>query len=159
MKRWIIILASFTLFLITIEAIANRVEPVPIYGSYIRVLDRSKQTFNGKMNPNNRPSTQKEVFSTMCEPTGCIAHTPNLYAPPGAPQYIDYHWNNNRWELSANHFFHCNDGTQVNSVLSEFFISNVDGSFTGERSIEIDGKGCKGEGPGIYRIPFKLTPV
>ncbi len=138
---------------------ANRAEPVPLYGSYTRDLDRSKQTFNGHLNGNNRPWKQKEDFFTVCEASACIAHTPNLYAPPGSPKYIDYHWINNRWELKADHFFNCNDGSKVKSVLSEFITSNGDGSFFGERSIKIDEPGCPGEGSGIYRISFKLTPL
>ena len=133
--------------------------PVPIYGSYIRHLDRSKQTFNGKPNLNSRPTTQKEEFFTICKVTDCMAHTPNLYAPPGAPKYIDYHWNNNRWELKATHLFNCNDGSKVNSTLFEFFTSNGDRSFSGQREIKIDGKGCPESGPGVYSIPFKLTPA
>lgn len=138
---------------------ASRPEPIPLYGSYTRELDRSKQTFNEKLNANSRPSKQKEDFSTICEASGCIAKTPNLYTPPGAPKFIEYHWVNNRWELKADHLFNCNDGIKVKSVLSEFFTSNGDGSFSGERSIKIDAPGCPGEGPGIYRIPFRLTPT
>lgn len=134
-------------------------EPVPIYGAYTRDLDRSKQTFNGQLNPNNRPSKQKEDFSTLCEGSACVARTPNLYTPPGAPKFIEYQWINDRWELKADHFFNCNDGSKVKSVLSEFFTPNGDGSFSGERSIKIGGAGCPGEGPGIYRLPFKLTPI
>lgn len=154
---------GFSVIFITLFAscalAASRSEPVPVYGSYTRDLDRSKQTFNGKPNPNNRPWTQKEDFSTTCETPGCVARTPNLYAPPGAPKFIEYHWVNNRWELQADHFFNCNDGSKVNSVLSEFFTSNGDGSFSGERSIKIAEPGCPGEGPGVYRIPFKLMPI
>jgi hypothetical protein len=133
--------------------------PVPVYGSYIRYLDREKQTFNEKSNPNSRPSEQKENFFTVCNVSGCVAHTPNLYAPAGAPKYIDYHWNNNRWELKAEHLFNCNDGSKVKSTLFEFFTPNGDGSFSGQRSIKIGGVGCPEEGPGIYKIPFKLTPA
>jgi hypothetical protein len=138
---------------------ASRPEPVPLYGSYIRHLDRAHQTFNGKINPNTRPGEQTENFFTVCKAVGCIAHTPNLYAPPGAPKYINYHWNDNRWELKAEHFFNCNDGSRVNSTLFEFFTPNGDGSFSGERSIKIGGAGCPGVGPGEYKISFKLTPV
>lgn len=137
---------------------ASRPEPVPLYGSYTRDLDRAKQTFNGHANPNSRPWKQKEDFSTDCKASGCVASTPNLYTPPGAPKSIDYHWINERWELKADHFFNCNDGSKVKSVLSEFFTSNGDGSFSGERSIHIDAPGCPDEGPGVYRIPFKLIP-
>ncbi|AWN74172.1 hypothetical protein LEAN103870_14585 [Legionella anisa] len=138
---------------------ASRPEPVPIYGSYIRHLDRAKQTFNGKFNPNSRPSKQKEDFFTICKASGCVAHTPNLYAPPGAPKYIEYHWKNNRWELKATHLFTCNDGNKVKSTIFEFFTSNGDGSFSGQRHIKIGGLGCPQEGPGVYKIPFRLIPV
>lgn len=138
---------------------AARPEPVPLYGSYVRHLDRSKQTFNGKSNPNSRPSKQKEDFFTVCKASGCIAHTLNLYTPPGAPKYIDYYWNNNRWELKGHHLFTCNDGSKVKSTLFEFFTSNGDGSFSGQRSIKIGGAGCPEEGPGVYKISFKLTPA
>ena len=136
----------------------SRVEPVPVYGSYIRDLDRSKQTFNSHLNANSRPWQQKEEFFTVCKRSRCIAHTPNLYAPPNAPKYINYYWINGRWELKAEHFFNCNDGSKVKSKLVEFFIPDGNGSFSGERSIQIGGSGCPGEGPGIYRIPFKLIP-
>lgn len=138
---------------------ASRPEPVPLYGSYIRNLDRSKQTFNGRLVTTDRPIKQKEDFFTVCKAAGCVAHTPNLYAPPGSPKFIDYHWVNNRWELKADQFFHCNDGSQIKSILSEFFTPNGDGSFSGERSIKTAGSGCPGEGPGVYQLPFKLTPV
>lgn len=138
---------------------ASSPTPVPIYGSYVRYLDRAKQTFNGEPNPNSRPTKQKEDFFTICKASGCVAHTPNLYAPLGAPKYIDYHWNNNRWELKASHLFNCNDGSKVKSTLFEFFTPNDDGSFSGQRSIKIEGAGCPEEGPGVYKIPFKLTPA
>ena len=148
-----------TFFTLTSHAIAlTRSEPVPLYGSYTRILDREKQTFNGKINPNTRPAKQKEEFFTVCDASGCVAHTPNLYTPPGAPKYIDYHWVNNRWELKADHLFNCNDGSKVKSTLVEFFKSNGDGSFSGERSIKIESPGCPKEGPGVYRISFKLIP-
>ena len=146
------------LTMLTSAFAATRVEPVPLYGTYTRDLDRSKQTFNGKLNPNHRPWTQKENFFTNCDKSGCVAHTPNLYAPPNAPKYIDYHWVNNRWELKADHFFNCNDGSKVKSKLVESFSANGDGSFSGERAIEISAPGCPGEGPGVYRIPFRLIP-
>ncbi len=154
-------LLTVTLFFAMESSIiaASRPEPVPLYGSYTRDLDRSKQTFNGKLNTNNRPKKQKEDFSTVCEAAECIAKTPNLYAPPNSPQFIEYHWVNNRWELKAEHLFNCNDGSKVKSTLFEFFTANQDGSFSGERSIKIDKPGCPGEGPGIYRIPFKLIPL
>ncbi len=154
------LLAAVTIvFIMESSAIsANRSEPVPLYGSYIRDLDRSKQTFNGHLNTNSRPWKQKEDFLTVCKASGCVAHTPNLYAPPHSPKYIDYHWINNRWELTADHFFNCNDGSKVKSILFEFFTPNGDGSFSGERSIKVSGSGCADTGPGIYRIPFKLTP-
>ncbi len=160
LKFYVISLATITTTIAMISpAIASRSEPIPLYGSYTRDLDRSKQTFNGHLNSNSRPSKQKENFSTVCEASGCVARTPNLYAPPGAPKFIEYQWMNNRWELKADHFFNCNDGSKVNSTLFEFFTSNGDGSFSGERSITIGGAGCPGEGPGIYRIPFKLIPI
>jgi hypothetical protein len=137
---------------------ATRPEPIPLYGSYTRDLDRSKQTFNGHLNGNNRPWKQTEDFSTLCDKSGCVAQTPNLYAPPGAPKFIEYHWANNQWVLKAHHFFNCNDGSKVKSILSETVKANGDGGFSGERSIVIGGSGCPGEGPGIYKIPFKLIP-
>lgn len=156
----VISLATVTIaMMLPVFAASHRSEPVPIYGSYNRDLDRSKQTFNGHLNPNNRPWKQKEDFSTTCDASGCVARTPNLYAPPGSPKFIEYQWSNNRWELKADHLFNCNDGSRVKSTLSEFFTSNGDGSFSGERSIKIGGAGCPGEGPGIYRIPFKLVPI
>lgn len=156
----ILSLATVTAFFSMISpAIASRSEPMPLNGAYIRDIDRSKQTFNGHPNSNDRPSTQKEEFKTICDRSDCIAQTTNLYAPPGAPKSINYHWNDGRWELKAELFFHCSNGEQIKSLLTEYFTPNSDGSFSGERNIKIDGKGCPGEGPGIYRVPFKLTPA
>lgn len=160
-KTTLSVAALITVFSLQSSAFAHyqRSEPVPVYGSYIRDLDRSKQTFNGHLNSNSRPWKQKEDFFTICIGSSCIAHTPNLYAPPGAPKYIDYQWVNGRWELKAEHFFNCNDGSKIKSTLYEFFIPNGDGSFSGERSIKTTGSGCPDEGPGTYKIPFKLTPI
>lgn len=158
----IILAMNATLFLLGTMTLpifaANRSEPVPLYGSYTRTLDRSKQTFNHHINANSRPQKQKETFFTVCKKSACIAHTPNLYAPAGSPKFIDYHWINNRWELKAAHNFHCNDGSTINAILSEFMIPIGNGNFTGERRIIINAPGCPGEGPGIYRLPFRLTP-
>lgn len=161
MKRLVLfIMVVTTVNTVAIPAIAaSRDEPVPLYGSYIRILDRSNQTFNGKLNANKRPQKQKEIFFTECEATTCVAHTPNLYTPPGAPKYIDYHWVNNRWELIAEHLFNCNDGSKVKSTLFEFLVPSGNGNFLGERQIKINGPGCPGEGSGIYKIPFKLVPL
>ena len=148
-----------TLTMVSSAMAAKPPEPVPLNGSYTRDLDRAKQTFNGQLNENTRPTKQIEEFSTVCNASGCIAQTPNLYTPPGTSKSIDYHWSNDRWELKAEHLFNCNDGSKVSAIFSEFFTPNGDGSFSGERSIQIGGKGCPGEGPGIYRLPFKLTPT
>ncbi|WED42378.1 hypothetical protein [Legionella cardiaca] len=154
-----LVIVTFVGAMTSFAMAASRPEPIPLYGSYIRHLDRATQTFNGKTNPNSRPTKQKEDFFTVCKASGCVAHTPNLYPLPGESKYIDYHWNNNRWELKAEHLFNCNDGSKVKSTLSEFLTSNGDGSFSGERSIKIEGTGCPEEGPGVYKIPFKLTPA
>ena len=152
---------GFVILLISLSlAVADsRTEPAPLYGSYIRVIDRSKQTFNGHLNANTRPSKQKENFFTVCKASGCIAYTPNLYAPNDAPKLIEYRWKTIRWELQADHLFNCNDGSKVKSILKEFILPTVNGNFTGERAIKISKPGCPGEGPGVYRVPFKLTPV
>lgn len=140
---------------------ASHPGPTPIYGSYIRHLDRSQQTFNGKSSPTDLPTKQKEDFFTVCKDKACVAYTPNLRAPVGAPKYMEYHWNNNRWELKADILFNCNDKskTKVKSTLFESLKSNGDGSFSGERSLKIQGAGCPEEGQGEYKLPFKLTPA
>ncbi len=154
-----LILATILFTMLSAAIAGTRPEPVPLYGSYTRDLDRAKQTFNGKLNANTRPWKQKEDFFTVCDVSGCVAYTPNLYAPPNAPKYVNYHWVNNRWELKAEHFFNCNDGSKIKSTLIDSFSANGDGSFSGERRIEIGGAGCPGEGPGVYQIPFKLIPL
>lgn len=137
---------------------ASRPEPVPLYGSYVRHLDRAKQTFNGKYSPNQRSAQQKEDFFTACKASGCLAQTPNLSPLPGESAYMDYHWKHGRWELEADLLFICNDGSKVKARLFESLTSKGNGHFSGERSITMKGESCPETGAGVYRLPFTLIP-
>jgi len=139
----------------------TREEPVPIYGSYNAYLDHSKQTFNG------RPDVSKSViqpasFSTVCISSGCVAHwqlSTRLSDNPNAPTLLDYHWINGRWESTGEYPFRCNNGNKVTVTRFDFLTPKGGGNFSGERSFTVHGVGCPGDGPGIYRLPFTLTPT
>lgn len=143
------------------SAKADRSEPVPLYGIYDTYLDHSKQTFNGQPDV-SKPSTQTASFTTNCDVSGCVAHWQLLTKLTGnanAPTLFDYHWVNGRWESSGEYPFHCNDGSKVTTIRSDFIKPNGDGSFSGERTFKVDAPGCPGQGPGTYWLPFTLTPT
>lgn len=132
---------------------------VKLEGTYEMHLDRAKQTFNGTPITTNRPTTQIEQFSTSCSQSVCIAHSINKRPPPAV---FDYLWNDGHWESveeQQKQFFFCNDGSKVKSIKFDIIKPNADGSFTGERTILVKGKGCPTEGLGSYKLPFTLIPI
>jgi hypothetical protein len=140
---------------------ADRPQPVPLYGSYDTFLDHSQQTFNGQPRASD-PSTQAASFTTTCAAAGCIAHwllVDKLADNPNAPSLFDYQWVNDRWVSSSEYPFHCEDGTAVTTTRSDFLMPNGDGSFHGERTFTVGAPGCPGDGPGMYWLPFTLTPT
>jgi hypothetical protein len=142
-------------------ASADRPQPVPLYGSYATFLDHSKQTFNGQPRA-SEPSTQAASFTTTCDASGCIAHwllVTRLEDNPNAPSLLDYQWANDRWVSSSDYPFHCDDGSTVPTTRSDFLVPNGDGSFHGERTFTVGAPGCRGDGPGMYWLPFTLTPT
>jgi hypothetical protein len=142
-------------------ASADRPQPVPLYGSYNTFLDHAKQTFNGHPRASD-PSTQAASFTTICAAAGCIAHwllVNTLADNPNAPSLFDYQWVNDRWVSSSEYPFHCDDGSAVPTTRSDFLVPNGDGSFHGERTFTVGAPGCPGDGPGMYWLPFALTPA
>ena len=140
---------------------ADRPQPVPLYGSYRTFLDHSKQTFNGQPRA-SEPSTQPAIFTTNCDASGCIAHwllVDKLQDNPNAPSLFDYQWAGDRWVSSSDYPFHCDDGGTVATTRSDFLVPNGDGSFRGERTFAVGAPGCPGDGPGMYWLPFTLTPT
>ena len=140
---------------------ADRPQPVPLYGSYNILLDHSKQTFNGQPRA-SEPSTQAASFTTNCDASGCVAHwllVNKLQDNPNAPSLFDYQWAADRWVSSSNYPFHCDDGSTVETTRSDFLAPNGDGSFRGERTFAVGAPGCPGDGPGMYWLPFTLTPT
>ena len=140
---------------------ADRPQPVPLYGSYDTYLDHARQTFNGDTRP-SEPSTQAAAFTTACDAAGCIAHwllVNKLAENPNAPSLFDYQWVNDRWVSSSQYPFHCENGGTVTTTRSDFLMPNGDGSFHGERTFTVGAPGCPGDGPGIYWLPFALTPT
>ncbi|CAJ1507262.1 hypothetical protein [[Mycobacterium] burgundiense] len=139
---------------------ADRAEPVPLYGSYDTYLDHSRQTFNGRPDV-SEPSTQAASFATECGADGCVAHwllLTELADNPDAPVLFDYRWNGDRWESSGEYPFHCDDGSPVTTMRSDFLRPSGAGSFAGERTFTVAAPGCPGDGPGTYWLPFTLTP-
>jgi hypothetical protein len=142
-------------------AVADRSQPVPLYGSYSTFLDHSKQTFNGLPRP-SEPSTQAASFTTNCNAAGCMAHwllVDRLQDNPNAPALFDYQWAGDRWVSSSDYPFRCDGGGTVPATRSDFLVPNGDGSFRGERTFTVGAPGCPGDGPGMYWLPFTLTPT
>ncbi|GAB7145753.1 hypothetical protein [Mycobacterium riyadhense] len=154
-------LASASTVVTAPAASADRAQPVPLFGSYDTVLDHAKQTFNGQPR-GSEPSTQAASFSTTCDASGCTAHwllVNKLEENPNAPSLFDYHWAVDRWVSSSEYPFHCDGGGTVTATRSDFLIPNGDGSFHGERTFTVGAPGCPGDGPGMYWLPFTLTPT
>lgn len=150
---------GIVMLVVVSSARAEQLEPVPLYGNYNMYLDRSKQTFNGHPVATNRPLQQVESFTTYCDVSGCVAHSLNKRPPPA---FFDYRWTKGHWESvpgQQRQFLLCNDGSKVDSVKFDVINPNGDGSFSGERTIVVNGSGCPGEGPGKYWLPFTLTPL
>ncbi|MBV9089722.1 MAG: hypothetical protein JO044_07435 [Mycobacteriaceae bacterium] len=142
-------------------AVADRPQPVPLYGSYDSFLDHSQQTFNGQPR-SSEPATQAASFSTTCGASGCVAHwlrLTELADNPNAPSLFDYQWVNDRWTSSSEYPFHCDDGSTVTATRTDFLLPNGDGSFAGQRTFTVDAPGCRGDGAGTYFLPFTLTPT
>lgn len=140
---------------------ADRPEPVPPYGAYDTFLDHSKQTFNGQPR-SSEPSIQPANFTTNCDASGCTAHwllAGQLADNPNAPTLFDYRWATDRWVSSSDYPFHCDDHSTVPTQRSDFLMPNGDGSFRGERTFTVGAPGCPGDGPGVYWLPFTLTPT
>jgi hypothetical protein len=140
---------------------ADRAQPVPLYGSYDTFLDHSRQTFNDRPDF-SEPSVQAASFATTCVASGCVAHwlrLTELTENPNAPALFDYHWANDRWESTGEYPFHCDDGAAITTTRSDFLMPNGDGSFSGERTFTVIARGCPGDGPGTYWLPFTLTPT
>jgi hypothetical protein len=140
---------------------ADRPQPVPLYGAYDTFLDHSRQTFNGQPR-SSEPSIQPATFTTNCDAAGCTAHWllgARLADNPNAPTQFDYQWAADRWVSSSDYPFHCDDHSTVSTRRSDFLVPNGDGSFYGERTFAVGAPGCPGDGPGVYWLPFTLTPT
>ena len=162
--RHVVIAATFAVVTAVVGAPAagaDRPQPVPLYGSYNTFLDHSKQTLNGQPRA-SEPSTQSASFTTNCDASGCVAHwllVDALRDNPNAPSLFDYQWAGDRWVSSSDYPFHCDDGGTVTTTRSDFLVPNGDGSFRGERTFTVGAPGCPGDGPGMYWLPFTLTPT
>lgn len=142
-------------------AVADRAEPVPIYGYYSVFIDHGRQTFNGAPAASD-PATQYGQFSTACDVNGCIAHwfrLTEIAQNPNAPAMYDYTWAGDRWESTSEYPFHCDAGGTAPSVRSDFLKPGPGGTFSVERTFVVGAPGCPGEGPGTYWLPITLTPV
>jgi hypothetical protein len=143
---------------------ADRSTPPLLYGYYDVFVDFSKQTFNGVPTPMPARTFLVE-FTARCEVGGCVVSMDNsddLNRNPGAPKAFEYAWNNNRWETSGAYPYFCermNPDSAVPSVRSDYLIPNPDGSFSGERTLTVEGAGCPGEGPGTDWLPITATPT
>lgn len=139
---------------------AGRPEPVPLYGSYDNLLDRSRMTFNGQSRAAD-PSSQTVNFTTTCDPSGCVAHwlkQAQSANNPNPPVLFDYQWVNDRWVSNSQYQYHCDDGSAVSTTRNDSLIPNGDGSFSGQRTFDAGAPGCPGDGPGTYQVPHSLTP-
>lgn len=143
---------------------ADRPEPVPIYGYYDVHIDFAHQSFNGVPTPMN-PVAFPTEFSTHCDVNGCVARMDNSddqARNPAAPAAFEYRWDSGRWETSGPYPYFCDrtdPASAVPSTRSDHWIPGPGGSFTGERTLVVEGPGCPGEGPGAHRVPIRLTPI
>ena len=109
-------------------AVADRPEPVPLFGSYDTFPDHSRQTFNGQPD-SSEPSVHAASFTTTCVASGCVAHwlrLTELTENPNAPALFDYQWVNDRWESAGEYPFHCEDGSAITTMRSDFLTPNGD---------------------------------
>lgn len=156
-----LVVAALVAFAGAPDALADRAQPVPIYGYYSVFIDHSRQTFNGAPNV-SEPAIQYGRFSTDCTVDGCVAHwfrLTEIAQNPSAPAMYDYLWRGNRWESTAEYPFHCDEGGTAASVRSDFLTPQPDGSFQVERTFVVAAPGCPGQGPGTYWLPITLTPI
>src|SRR5271163_583145 len=158
---WPALVASAAVIALMSAPVAGADLPQRLNGAYDTFLDHSQQTFNGQPRP-SEPSIQPAKFTTTCDAAGCSAHwllVDPLVDNPNAPSLFDYQWVNDRWVSSSDYPFHCDNGSTVPTRRSDFLMPNGDGSFRGERTFTVGAPGCPGDGPGIYWLPFTLTPT
>ena len=143
---------------------ADRIRPPPLYGFYNVSVDFSKQTFNGAPTPMESKTFLVE-FTTHCDVSGCVARMDNSgdrARNPGAPAVFEYRWKSDRWETRGPYPYFCermNPDSAVRSVRADYLMPKPDGSFSGERTLTVEGAGCPGEGPGVHRLPISVTPA
>lgn len=143
---------------------ADQARPEPMYGAYNAFADFAKQTFNGVPTPMESKTFLVE-FTTHCGVNGCLVKMDNSgdsARNPGAPAVFEYRWINERWETSGPYPYLCermNPASAVKSVRTDYLVPKSDGSFVGERTLTVEGAGCRGEGPGVHRLPITLRPA
>ncbi len=156
--------AAIVLSTVIAMAHADRVRPPPLYGFYTMFVDFSKQTFNGVPTPMDSKTFLVE-FKTNCDIDGCVVRMDNSgdhARNPGAPTVFEYRWENGRWETRGPYPYFCdrtNPNSAVKSIRADYLIPKPDGSFSGERTLTVEGTGCPGEGPGVHRLPTSVTPA
>jgi len=145
-------------------ASAQRDTPPLLYGDYDVFVDFAQQTFNGVPTPTESKTFRVEYTAT-CDAGGCVVRMDNsddLPRNPGAPAVFEYRWNGDRWATSGDYPYLCermNPDSAVHSVRADYLIPQPDGSFTGQRTITVDGAGCPGEGPGVHSLPIAVRPA
>lgn len=144
---------------------ADRGTPPLLYGYYNVTIDFAAQTFNGVPTPMESKTFPVE-YTAQCDVNGCVVRMDNsgdLARNPGAPAFFEYRWNNDRWETRTDDYpYFCEQtdaDTAVQSVRSDFLVPQPDGSFSGERTLRVDGAGCPGEGPGVHQVPISAVPI
>ncbi|KRE27611.1 hypothetical protein ASG82_14575 [Mycobacterium sp. Soil538] len=143
---------------------ADRPTPPLLYGYYNVFVDFSKQTFNGMPTPMPAKTFLVE-YTARCDADGCgvsMDNSDDISRNPGAPRAFEYRWNGDRWETSGDYPYLCdrmNPDSAVPSIRSDYLTPNPDGSFSGERTLTVEGPGCPGEGPGTHWLPINATPT
>lgn len=143
---------------------SDQVRPPRLNGPYNVFVDFSRQTFNGAPTPMEAKTFVVE-FATHCDANGCVVRMDNSgdsARNPGAPAAFEYRWINGRWETRGPYPYLCermNPNSAVRSVRADYLIPRPDGSFSGERTLTVEGAGCPGEGPGVHRLPISVTPA
>ncbi len=158
------VIPLLTMSLLPLAACAERSAPPPLNGRYDLFVDFAKQTFNGMPTP-MVSRTFPVDYTTRCYAGGCVVVLDNSgdrARNPGAPATYEYRWKNGRWETSGPYPYFCdrmNPDSAVKSIRTDYLIPNSDGSFSGERTLAVEAPGCPGEGPGVHRLPTKVTPA
>lgn len=143
---------------------ADRGTPPLLYGSYDVFVDFARQTFNGAPTP-MESKTFPVAYTAQCDVSGCVVRMDNsddLTRNPGAPPVFEYRWTNGRWETSGDYPYLCermNPDSAVRAVRADYLSPNPDGSFSGQRTLTIEGAGCPGEGAGVHSVPISVTPA